>query len=213
MFSVIGVEGGVFRGTLEHLLAAHRVPPLRHLRGVHQDGEEPSPSAAEATPHEDKRYQAAAAAYAGGVKYHLDRGPIYHAYQVMTRRVLTVTPDTRADTAWRTLVGRGVGQAPVVNALGRVVGLVWREHLLHAQSDADGTLGYVLARTVGDVMETPVVTADPVSDVRRIALVMLEYHLPALPVVDEQTDALVGIVSRGDVLRCVVTDPPLTLWA
>ena len=62
-------------------------------------------------------------------------------------------------------------------------------------------------------METPVVTADPASDVRRIARVMLEYHVPALPVVDEQTHALVGIVSRGDVLRCVVTDPPLTLWA
>ncbi len=212
MFSVIGVEGGVFRGTLEHLLATHRVPPLRHLRGLQQEGEEAPPAAA-ATPHDDKRYQAAAAAYAGGVKCHPDRGPIYHAYQVMTRRVLTVSPGTRADVAWRTLVERGVGQAPVVNARGRVVGLVWREHLLHVQSDADGTLGYVLARTVGDVMETPVVTADPVSDVRRIALVLLEYHLPALPVVDEQTDLLVGIVSRSDLLRCVVTDPPLTLWA
>ena len=37
MFSVIGVGGGVFRGSLEHLLAAHRVPPLRHLRGIDQD--------------------------------------------------------------------------------------------------------------------------------------------------------------------------------
>lgn len=212
MFSVIGVDGGVFRGTLEHLLVAHRVPPLRHRRGVQQEGEE-APAATAATSHDDKRYQAAAAAYAGGVKYHPDRGPIYHAYQVMTRRVLTVSPDTRADVAWRTLVERGVGQAPVVNARGRVVGLVWREQLLHLQSGADGTLGYVLARTVGEVMETPVVTADPVSDVRRIALVMLDYHLPALPVVDEQTDLLVGIVSRSDLLRCVVTDPPLTLWA
>ncbi len=38
-------------------------------------------------------------------------------------------------------------------------------------------------------------------------------HLPALPVIDEQTHALVGIGSRGDVRRCVVTDPPLALSA
>ena len=36
---------------------------------------------------------------------------------------------------------------------------------------------------------------------------------PALPVVDPESHALVGIVSRSDVLRCVVRDPPLTLWA
>jgi CBS-domain-containing membrane protein len=42
---------------------------------------------------------------------------------------------------------------------------------------------------------------------------MLEYHVPALPVVDEQSFVLVGIVSRSDILRCVVNDPPLTLWA
>jgi hypothetical protein len=32
-------------------------------------------------------------------------------------------------------------------------------------------------------------------------------------VVDEVSGALEGIVSRSDLLRCVVTEPPLTLWA
>ena len=214
MFSVIGADGNVFRGSLEHLLATHRVPPLRRLRGIQQDGEEAPSESRVSSSHDDRRSQAAAGAYAAaGEPPHPERGPIYHAHQVMSRHVLVLTTDMRVDTAWRTLAARGVGQAPVMNLQHRLVGLVSRAHLLQVLNEEEGTLRDVLARTVADVMDTPVVTASPASDVRRIARVMLEYRLPALPVVDEQTNALVGIVSRGDILRCVVTDPPLTLWA
>ena len=125
-------------------------------------------------------------------------------------------PSTAASgvvAAWRALAERGVGQAPVRAKDGAIVGLVSRANLLQVLNEEDGHLRDVLARTVAQVMTTPVVTVDPVADVRRIARVMLEYHLPALPVVDEATGALEGIVSRSDLLRCVVTEPPLTLWA
>jgi len=60
-------------------------------------------------------------------------------------------------------------------------------------------------------MVTPVVAAEPDAEVRRIARVLLDYALPAVPIIDGEGQ-LVGIVSRSDVLRVVVTDPPLTLW-
>ncbi len=212
MFSVIGVDGGVFRGSLEHLLATHRVPALRHLRGIDQEVDEP-PTEAREPAAADRRYHAAAAAYVAAERPDPERGPIYRAYQVMSRHVLTLPPDVSVVEAWRTLAARGVGQAPVVTAERRLVGLVSRTHLLHVLNEEDGRLRDVLARTVADVMDTPVVSAEPVADVRRIARVMLEYHVPALPIVDESSQALVGIVSRSDILRCVVIDPPLTLWA
>lgn len=214
MFSVIGVDGGLFRGSLEHLLTTHRVPALRHLRGLDQDGEEAPPDASAVTAaSDDRRYHAAAAAYAASTEVTPARGPIYHAYQVMTRQVLTVPATARVDAAWQALATRGVNQAPVLNAQRTLVGLVSRAGLLRALNEDHGRLRDVLNRTVADVMDTPVVTADPVVDVRRVALVMLEYHQPAVPVVDDESGALVGIVSRADILRCVVTDPPLTLWA
>lgn len=213
MFSVIGVDGGVFRGSLEHLLATHRVPALPHLRGIDQDVDEPATEARTGPAHDDKRYHAAAAAYAVAERPHPERGPIYHAYQVMSRHVLTLSPDVNVIEAWRALAARGVGQAPVVNAERKLVGLVSRTHLLRVLNEEDGHLRDVLARTVADVMETPVVSAEPIADVRRIARVMLEYHVPALPIVDESSSVLVGIVSRSDILRCVIIDPPITLWA
>lgn len=211
MFSVSGKEGEVFRGSLEHLLETHRVVRLRNTRGIRQEGEEESPVGDTSRP-DDKRYQAAATAYAANLKTRAARGPIYHAYQVMSRDVFILQPEASVEQAWRALAERGVGQAPVVDRDQRLVGLVSREHLLKVLNAEGGNVRDALSRTVADVMDTPVVTAEPVSDVRRIARVMLEYALPALPVVDPSSGALTGIVSRGDILRVVVTDPPLTLW-
>jgi CBS domain-containing protein len=54
-------------------------------------------------------------------------------------------------------------------------------------------------------MVTPVVCADPVSDIRRIARVLVEIGLTALTVVNE-SQTLLGMVSRGDILLATVAD-------
>lgn len=70
----------------------------------------------------------------------------------------------------------------------------------------DEQLRYARGNTVADAMPSEVITADPVSDVRRIAKLMLDYRLSALPIVDER-DALIGLVSRSDILYAVTSDP------
>jgi CBS domain-containing protein len=42
--------------------------------------------------------------------------------------------------------------------------------------------------------------------------VLLDYDLTGIPVVGDG-DELVGIVTRGDILRRVIHEPPLSLWA
>lgn len=211
MFGLTGVDGEFFRGTLEEMLRTQRVGASRPVRGLER--EEGEPISATAQQEEHRYHAAAAAAYAASEHASPERGPVYHAYQVMTRRVLTLPVTTPVDAAWRALAAANVGQAPVVNAQRMIVGLVSRSHLLHVLNEHDGRISDIRARTVADVMGTPVVTVEPVVDVRRIAEVLLAWDLPALPVVDPESHTLVGIVSRTDVLRCVVHDPPLTLWA
>jgi len=70
---------------------------------------------------------------------------------------------------------------------------------------------YLRGKRVADAMKQEVIAADPVSDIRRVAQVMQEYRLHGVPIVDER-DALIGIVSRGDILRAVINDPPLDMW-
>jgi CBS domain-containing protein len=69
----------------------------------------------------------------------------------------------------------------------------------------------LLAQSVTDLMLTPIPSVAPETDIRRLARVLLDTGLPGLPVVDEQ-DHVIGFVSRTDILRAVVADPPLDLW-
>ena len=50
----------------------------------------------------------------------------------------------------------------------------------------------------------------PFRKARQAYKAMQEHHLQAVPIVDEQ-DALIGTLSRGDILRAVTNDPPLNM--
>jgi acetoin utilization protein AcuB len=222
MFSIHGITGQTFRGTLEHLIQVPGVFSTRHARGINREGEE---LGAEfelvrrrvAGEHEtepaasDPRYARAAAAYAESLRAQSQRESVRHAYQVMSHSVLTLHPDDTVETAWRQLVVHQVRQAPVFQPARGVVGLVSERELLTVIDLKGKTLTGSLDRPVHEVMVSPVICADPVTDIRRIASILLKTGFTALPVVDE-AGTLVGVVSRGDILRAAVADPPLSLW-
>ncbi len=54
------------------------------------------------------------------------RQPLSHVRDVMTRGAISVTPGMHIDEAWRILAQHQVGQAPVVNEHGLVIGLLLR---------------------------------------------------------------------------------------
>jgi CBS domain-containing protein len=216
MFSLYGLSGQDFRGTLEQLSKLPGVSATRRGRAIAREGEEPLPAFVARV---DERlaggaqagYETAAKAYRDMLQLEQERGPLYHAYQIMSRDVLAVGAEDSVSAAWRTLLGRSLRQAPVLDAAHNLVGLVTERDLLTTFNLERRQARNPLIRQVGDVMISPVICADPVTDIRRIARAMLEFSLPGLPVVNE-TRALVGFVSRGDILRAVIAEPPLSLW-
>jgi CBS domain-containing protein len=214
MFSVYGVTGQSFRGPLEKLVAIPGLSAARRSRGINQDGEELGPEMRvfRRDHNEDGQYQKAAQAYRQMLRVSTERSPILHAYQLMSRNVMTLRPDTRVEDAWRQLAARGLGQAPVLDKTLRLVGLVSVQDLLMVINVEGNTVRDILLRSVSDVMTSPVVSADPITDIRRAARVLLDYQLSGLPVVNEREE-LVGILTRSDILRALVNDPPLSLWA
>jgi CBS domain-containing protein len=119
---------------------------------------------------------------------------------VMTRDVLCVTVATPFKEAVDLLVSRGVSALPVVDDLGRVIGIVSEADLVpkvaerrHARS----------VRTCGDAMTTRVVTVRPGDTVPQAASLLLDARVQRAPVVDD-TGLLVGIVSRRDLLGAFV---------
>ena len=152
-------------------------------------------------------------AYQAMLPQNLERGPLYQANQLMQRQIITVSSEDDLTRAWHILVENQIRQAPVLDATQHLVGIISERNLLAALNINldDGQVSRVLTRRVADVMTTPVGAATPVTDIRRIAHVMLDRDVDGLPIVNDG-GALVGFLSRGDILRAVVNDPPLSIW-
>jgi len=70
----------------------------------------------------------------------------------------------------------------------------------------------VLVPPVTTLMCTSGPGVEPEPDLRRVAQLLLDLGLPGLPVV--AADGVVSaFISRSDILRAVVHDPPLDLWS
>ncbi|MDD5175297.1 MAG: CBS domain-containing protein [Sterolibacterium sp.] len=207
MFSIYGISGPVFSGTLESMPRVRQAQSVSRVRPIALDGEDLS---IEATTRPGPRDEAIRT-YRQMLYGDLDRGPLYHAAQIMTGSVITLKSSDAVAQAWRVLREKHIYQAPVVDATGRLVGIVSERDLLTAINIDGDRIIETLQRQVSDVMTTPVVAAASVTDIRRIAAVMLEYGVAGVPIVND-AGHLAGFVSRSDILRAVVTAPPLSLW-
>lgn len=209
MFSIYGVNGPVFSGTLEDMKKVRPVIKSGSVRIIHQEGDESGVEYA-ATPTGQPNEEAVSA-YLAMLPRDIERGPLYHADQIMQRRVITIYDIDDVAKAWQTLREHHIHQAPVLDVNAQLIGIVSERDLLTAINIDAGRVVETFHSRVRDVMTTPVVAATPLTDIRRIAAVMLDHSVAGTPITNE-SGRLVGFVSRSDILRAVVTDPPLSLW-
>jgi CBS domain-containing protein len=224
MFSVYGTAGRVFRGTLEELRKvgpASALARTHHMNPVAQDARDELPShfadllSAYPTPP-DAAHRSALAAYAQTNKPDVPRQPLTRVESIMSRQVVTIAESATVEQAWAVLAERKLGQAPVVGQSGVLVGLLSRADLMRPDR-LPGPQSHalvwraLLAQSVTEVMWTPVPSVTQDTDIRRVARVLLDSGSPGLPVADDQGQ-VIGFVSRSDILRAVVADPPLDLW-
>jgi CBS domain-containing protein len=135
--------------------------------------------------------------------------------EVMTTDVVSVPETAGYKEIVAALAHREVSAVPVVNDDGRVVGVVSEADLLYkveyaGQAPPAGRLWdrkrirtartKASADTAVDLMTSPAITVGPRDKVTTAAKLMDAEKVKRVPVVDEQGQ-LVGIVSRGDVLR------------
>jgi CBS-domain-containing membrane protein len=214
MFAIYNQEGRRFRDTLENLHKAYEVRiDNRMASGANMTGFGTGAlSATDAASAGQFGVSSKAVQAYRDMRHLKQREPVYHAYQLMSHPVITVSVDMGILDAHRHLQAHGYQQMPVINAQHRIVGMLSAKDLLQFIIIDGEEMHYVDDKRVADVMSTEVITTDPVSDIRRVAQVMQEYHLYATPIVNEQ-DVLVGIVSRGDILRAVMNDQPLNTWS
>lgn len=212
MFMLYGIRDPVFTGSLEEMDRVHALSRAAAARKIIAKGDDlgVAPTTLTHKPH-DKPYEEAIRAYQALVHHDVERGPLYHAYQIMSREVITLQDDDAVASAWQIFLQHHIHEAPVLNAEKRLVGFVSERDLLTTINIENGKVIDAMHHLVRDVMTTPVVAAEPVTDIRRIATVMLKHSVDGVPIVNANHE-LVGFVSRSDILQAVVADPPLSLW-
>jgi CBS domain-containing protein len=138
-------------------------------------------------------------------------------FDVMTKDVMTVTPEATLRQVAEVLSGFGISGLPVVED-GRVVGVVSEADVLAKErgdaprrsslfglllDDGAGLTAKLEARTAAEAMTSPAVTISPERPLAEAAARMLDEGVNRLPVLQED-GTLVGIVTRADLVRAFV---------
>ena len=143
------------------------------------------------------------------------------AHQIMTRTVITVSPEAGIVEAADIMLQRHVSGLPVVDAAGKLVGIITEGDLIRRPEI--GTLkkrgrwlGFLVGpgkqasdfvreqgRKVADVMTTSPLTVTEDTSLAEIADIMEKKDIKRLPVM--RADKLVGIVSRANLLQAVAS--------
>ncbi|WP_284264555.1 CBS domain-containing protein [Bradyrhizobium iriomotense] len=143
------------------------------------------------------------------------------AHQIMTRSVISVTPDTTIVEAANIMLKRHVSGLPVVDETGKLVGVVSegdfiRRSEIGTQRKRGRWLKFILGpgqsasdfvqehgRKVSEVMTTSPVTITEDTALAEIVDIMEQNNIKRLPVV--RGDKVVGLVSRANLLQAVAS--------
>ena len=131
------------------------------------------------------------------------------ANEIMTDDVVTIRATQSVADALEVLAERGIRHLPVIGDGGRLVGMLSDRDIRSLgvtrvlSADQLAQLQGRLSATVASAMSSNVATVAPETELTELIDTMLEEGVGAIPVVDEESDTLVGIVSYVDVLRAV----------
>ena len=146
------------------------------------------------------------------------------AKEIMTKDVVSVTPDTSVEDVAKLLVEKKIAGVPVVAADGSVQGIVSESDLMCHELDPKDPGVFKLfiwglkdeekveeyrhiiekkmAATAGKIMTKPAIAVDAGDDVADVGQLMLDKRIKR--VIVTQYGKLVGIISRADFVRMLV---------
>jgi CBS domain-containing protein len=143
------------------------------------------------------------------------------AHQIMTRSVITVTPETSVVEAANIMLQRHISGLPVVDSAGALVGIISegdfiRRSEINTGRKRSGFMQFILGAgreatdfvhehgsKVGEIMTPEPLTVNEATDLEQIVELMEKNDVKRLPVMNG--NKLVGIVTRSNLLQAVAS--------
>ena len=145
------------------------------------------------------------------------------AREIMSREVISISPEEKVDEAARILVENKISGLPVVDANNHVVGIITEKDLIIRASELkvpfyvtlfdsiiflenpirfNNDVKKYIATQVKDAMTRKVFVVEEDTPISEIVEIMQKRAINRVPVV--RNDKLVGIITRNDILKSLV---------
>jgi CBS domain-containing protein len=138
----------------------------------------------------------------------------------MIKDVISVRPDGTIKEVMKTFVDKKIGGLPIVNDEGILKGIITDGDILRAIKPIDrhiqdyfNLITYIeeqnMESRLSELAELPIlriaktrgiVTVSPEDDMKQVVVILAKHHFKKLPVIDKG-NKVVGVISRGDVIR------------
>ncbi len=144
------------------------------------------------------------------------------AQDIMSRDVITVNENSTVRELATLLLSRNISGAPVVDADGKVIGVVTESDLifqnkkvhlptavaildafffLERPEKMEKELKKIAGSKVGDICSHDLVSVGPETDLEELATLMAEKKIHTLPVLAD--GQLVGVIGKSDIIRTI----------
>ncbi|XPV69932.1 MAG: HPP family protein [Halarcobacter sp.] len=212
MFAIYNNSGLNFRSTIDNL---YNLPNLDAIARVRNNVEEGLPKD-HTLKNKKKLYDSKDNKKAEAIYKKIanidTKAPIYNVSEIMTNDVISLNESNTLQEAYNLMEEHDINQIPVLNNENtHIMGMITYKMILDILINDIEFVEFNLNKTLDNLDFTDVLTTDPITDIRRVAKVMVDFKLGAIPIVD-QDDKLQGIVSRSDILDAVSNKPPMQIY-
>lgn len=146
------------------------------------------------------------------------------ARDIMTKDVITVTPETTVTELALLLASHKIGGAPVIDSSGTLLGVVTESDLIDQKKKIhiptvvtildsvfylenpdkmEKEMKKIAGSTVGDIYSKDPLTVTEDTPLDEIATLMAEKNVHTLPVM--QGDRLVGVIGKKDIIKTLIS--------
>ncbi len=146
------------------------------------------------------------------------------ARDIMTKDVITVTPETKVTELALLLASNSIGGAPVVDSSGTLLGVVTESDLIDQKKKIhiptvvtildsvfylenpdrmEKEMKKIAGSTVGDIYSKDALTVNEDTSLEEIATLMAEKNVHTLPVM--RSDTVVGVIGKRDIIKTLIS--------
>ena len=209
MFAMYDDDGLNFRSTIDHLYNLHKVMPSDT---IHNNTNSKNKQNFKDTLYQGKITQEAKNKYLQVTNIDTTV-EVFHVDQLMSTKVLTINDTATIKECYDLMQEYKVQQLPIIaDSKLHLKGIVTIQDITRYIFSDIQYAEHNTHNAVSNISTKKVITTDPISDIRRVSKVMIDFNINAIPVVNNE-DILVGMVSRNDIVNAVSIIPHMQIWA